>query len=98
MIHLRDRLNAARDRRQAMMRAAKCIDTQSEPGSWAFVLEHGAHSIRVINPTGRETIGEIIDARLALRKAARLARSEAAKRGHSTRWAKAGKQARETFG
>ena len=77
---LRDYFNAARDRRKAMR--VTCIDTDSAPGSWAFALEHGAHSIRVVSDYD-------LDARLALRKAARQ-ETDPHKRGWITRAINAG--------
>jgi hypothetical protein len=67
LTHIARRLNAARDRRQAMMA--------------------GIHAM------SRE-----IDAGIARQRIVREARADAAKRGHSTYWAKAGKQARAMFG
>ena len=61
-----------------------CIDDSSDAGSWAFALEHGAHSIRVVSD-----IEQRLDARLALRKAARL-EPDPWKRGHITRAINAG--------
>jgi hypothetical protein len=93
LTHIASRLNAARDRRQAMMRAAMCIDTQSEPGSWQAVLDSGAHSITVL-PDADAWWEQRHERREARRKSAAV---RAAKAGHSTRWAKAGKQARAMF-
>ena len=73
--------NAARDKRQAM-RKVTCIDTDSAPGSWQAVLDSGAHSIRVVSDYD-------LDARLALRKAARL-EPNPWKRGHIIRKLNAG--------
>jgi hypothetical protein len=76
----RDRLNAARDRRQAL----RCIDTQSQPGSWQAVLDSGAHSIRVLQ-SPLEAFERQLDANLAKRRALRPKRSEAAHKGWETR-------------
>ncbi len=73
--------NAARAKRQAM-RKITCIDTDSAPGSWRAVLDGGAHSIRVVSDYD-------LDARLALRKAARL-EPDPHKRGWLTRAINAG--------
>jgi hypothetical protein len=88
---IRDKLNAARDRRQAMMRAAKCIDTQSEPGSWAEALRYVQFPV-VEYDDWWETRHE---RRAARRQSVAVL---AAKKGHSTRWANAGKRARAMFG
>jgi hypothetical protein len=76
---LRDYFNAARDRRKAK---PSCIDTDSAPGSWQAVLDSGAHSIRVVSDYD-------LDARLALRKAARQ-ETDPWKRGHIIRKLNAG--------
>lgn len=76
---LRDYFNAARDRRKAK---PTCIDTDSAPGSWQAVLDSGAHSIRVVSDYD-------LDARLALRKAARREK-DPHKRGWLTRAINAG--------
>lgn len=81
--------NAARTKRQLIQRifksaepVASCIDTDSAPGSWQAVLDSGAHSIRVVSDYD-------LDARLALRKAARL-EPDPHKRGWLTRAINAG--------
>ena len=73
--------NAARDRRKAM-RKVTCIDYGSPAGAWQAVLDSGAHSIRVVSDYD-------LDARLALRKAARREK-DPHKRGWLTRAINAG--------
>lgn len=70
------RFNAARDRRKAL----RCIDTQSDAGSWAEALQYVQFPVREYYD---------LDARLALRKAARLEKNPH-KRGHITRAINAG--------
>lgn len=74
----RPRLNAARDRRQAL----RCIDTASPIGSWQAVLDSGAHSITVLPDA--HSFEAALNRRLALRKAARL-EANPHKRGWITR-------------
>ena len=79
--------NAARDKRQLIQRFFKsakptCIDYDSPAGSWQAVLDSGAHSIRVVSDYD-------LDARLALRKAARQ-EPDPHKRGWLTRAINAG--------
>ena len=56
-----------------------CIDYDSPPGSSAFTLALGAHSIRVLLDPA-----DALNLRLALRKAARL-EPDPHRRGHITR-------------
>lgn len=69
------RFNAARDRRKASV-----IDTQSDAGSWAEALQYVQFPVSEYYD---------LDARLALRKAARLEKNPH-KRGHITRAINAG--------
>lgn len=73
--------NAARDRRQAMVR---CIDTTSDAGAWADALQYAQFPV-----VEYDTFERDLDRRLAARRAARQ-ESNPHRRGWITRAINAG--------